>query len=643
MSVRGYLAAARRGRLIGWAWDPEVPGRLEVGAFLDGEQVGAERAQIFRESLRRAGVGDGAHGFSIALPERLCDGGRHRVAAVVLASGTRLPATPGFGGRTPAGDPWHWTELLPDTELAPAATVVADAVAAGPRGALEAVIDGAACGWAYDPRTPRRRLAVEVVVDGEVVAETLADLPRPSLLAEGIGDGRHSFVVALPLRLRDGATHAIAARTVAGEPLPTASAFATRATARGWAGTTFAANGHTPPRPSDGAAQAATPAPAATPNGVWRLRPRETVHLPRRELGSGFSARTGPEAVLLAPEMDVEVAEPLQLVVQPGVADPREEWRKRVEYERRYHVGPLHAVRLPGAIVDTGSFLVVPDEHSYAIDSVRHRHTLLHWGYEMGEGCVEREFGAIPERPERVVSLGAQTNNNYSHWLFESVVKALLYAPLDDGSVHYLAPPLKEWQREALELAGVARERVLELEPQGPIRFAEVISVGRGMGPMPALRPAGVVALAGLSSPRGGRRRIHCSRRLMRRRHVSNEAELETLLARHGFESVCPETLTIREQIELFAQAEAVCSMHGSVLTNMLFSRPGTFVIELQAENFGMGGVPWNWILASLRDQPFVQVVCPQTDTLHHLPQAVRDITADLDHLDALLYRVLPV
>ena len=118
-------------------------------------------------------------------------------------------------------------------------------------------------------------------------------------------------------------------------------------------------------------------------------------------------------------------------------------------------------------------------------------------------------------------------------------------------------------------------------------------------------------------------------------------ATVTALLARHGFEKVRPEQLSLRAQIELFAGAAAVLALHGSALTNILFSPPGTPVIELQAEGFNPGGVPWNWILASLREQPFAQVVCPLADTLHELPHASRDVTVDAHHLDELLRGLL--
>jgi F5/8 type C domain len=54
-----------------------------------------------------------------------------------------------------------------------------------------------AAGWAQDPDAPTTHLTVRVLVDGVVVATTVADQFRHDLLDAGIGDGTFSFAVDL--------------------------------------------------------------------------------------------------------------------------------------------------------------------------------------------------------------------------------------------------------------------------------------------------------------------------------------------------------------------------------------------------------------------------------------------------------------
>jgi glycosyltransferase involved in cell wall biosynthesis len=59
--------------------------------------------------------------------------------------------------------------------------------------------DGRIHGWAWRPSMPLEMVAVEILVDGVIVAETVACLYRADLEAAGIGDGSHAFAVPVDL------------------------------------------------------------------------------------------------------------------------------------------------------------------------------------------------------------------------------------------------------------------------------------------------------------------------------------------------------------------------------------------------------------------------------------------------------------
>lgn len=84
----------------------------------------------------------------------------------------------------------------------------------------------------------------------------------------------------------------------------------------------------------------------------------------------------------------------------------------------------------------------------------------------------------------------------------------------------------------------------------------------------------------GIASPKPSRR-LYVTRNDTRKRRIRNEAELMPLLARHGFESVAPGRLPLKEQASLFAGAEAIVGPHGAGMTNILFSPPGARVVEI--------------------------------------------------------------
>jgi hypothetical protein len=71
-----------------------------------------------------------------------------------------------------------------------------------PRPAIRALIDNATAdrlyGWAWNASEPDKRLTVELRLADKAVASTTADLARPDLADNGIGDGCHAF--EFPLR-----------------------------------------------------------------------------------------------------------------------------------------------------------------------------------------------------------------------------------------------------------------------------------------------------------------------------------------------------------------------------------------------------------------------------------------------------------
>jgi capsular polysaccharide biosynthesis protein len=67
-------------------------------------------------------------------------------------------------------------------------------------------------------------------------------------------------------------------------------------------------------------------------------------------------------------------------------------------------------------------------------------------------------------------------------------------------------------------------------------------------------------------------RRIFLDRRSKYGRRVSNKADLEKILGKHGFETIFAEDLPYAEQIKLLSQVKNIIGIHGAGLTNLLFS-----------------------------------------------------------------------
>ena len=79
-------------------------------------------------------------------------------------------------------------------------------------------------GWVCDPAGPDKPLTVEILLRGEAVGTTIADLYRVDLEKDGIGSGDHAFVFNFPKKLSDDDLNNVSAHIVQQdgvyEPLP---------------------------------------------------------------------------------------------------------------------------------------------------------------------------------------------------------------------------------------------------------------------------------------------------------------------------------------------------------------------------------------------------------------------------------------
>lgn len=80
-------------------------------------------------------------------------------------------------------------------------------------------------------------------------------------------------------------------------------------------------------------------------------------------------------------------------------------------------------------------------------------------------------------------------------------------------------------------------------------------------------------------------RRFYITRR-NKTRGILNERELTSFFESKGWSVIDLETLSVSEQIGLFAQAEAICGFHGAAFSNLVWCRPGCKVLELFSSTF---------------------------------------------------------
>jgi hypothetical protein len=218
-AVDGRIESAVDGQVVGWAWRQGIDDPVEVEILVEGEAVSTVVADVRRKGLRRAGIGNGRHGFEVHLPAALATAGEHRLEVVVLPERVPLIAAAGYAGASESSD-WNGTRFVPvesgpsaeegDTPAPAALERQGDPAGPSPGqapGLVESVADGYLAGWA------KEGMRAIVKVDGRVVTKARAKVPRPD-----VEPGQSGFRAALPRELRGPDTHVLSVE-IGDEPL----------------------------------------------------------------------------------------------------------------------------------------------------------------------------------------------------------------------------------------------------------------------------------------------------------------------------------------------------------------------------------------------------------------------------------------
>jgi capsular polysaccharide biosynthesis protein len=251
--------------------------------------------------------------------------------------------------------------------------------------------------------------------------------------------------------------------------------------------------------------------------------------------------------------------------------------------------GELYVAQLsPGKVV--GDCLLVASAADKVLGSMQGLHGEKnpenHWVLRR---CRYRREACLPGTS---ALLAAASGANYYHWLFESLPRLWLLeqAGVDLNSIdHFL---LNEEQSpfhgQTLERLGVAPGKLMPARKDRVLRCEHLVVPSLPADPM--VYPGWSLAflrerLLPVSGP-VNMERIFISRRHAVRRKLLNESEIEDRLRSAGFKTIALEQHSFAEQIGLFVSAKVIVAPHGAGLSNLVFSLPGTKVVELVAPTF---------------------------------------------------------
>jgi capsular polysaccharide biosynthesis protein len=128
-------------------------------------------------------------------------------------------------------------------------------------------------------------------------------------------------------------------------------------------------------------------------------------------------------------------------------------------------------------------------------------------------------------------------------------------------------------------------------------------------------------------------RKVYISRYNARRRKVTNEVEMVHMLRKMGFEIHMLENYSLKQQIQLFQESALVLSNHGAGLTNIMFMKPESKVLELKSENNDY----WCYYsLANVFGLKYAYKLCLGNDKNHR----DADVFVDLSNLFDILNQI---
>jgi len=194
---------------------------------------------------------------------------------------------------------------------------------------------------------------------------------------------------------------------------------------------------------------------------------------------------------------------------------------------------------------------------------------------------------------------------NLSHFLLDQLTKLAVYKKYLGDIPRFVLPDDHPYYRSVLSIAGLAERAYIPQQKRFSIR-SERLLIASNVEPdlrHPAHLGAGwaldfLRELLPTGPPEGSRadRKIFISRADARARKIINQAEIEAILSRRGYDIVVLGEMTARQQRRVFGEASHVVGVHGAGLTNVLFCAPGTRVLEILP---ALCAAPSYWVLST--------------------------------------------
>lgn len=263
------------------------------------------------------------------------------------------------------------------------------------------------------------------------------------------------------------------------------------------------------------------------------------------------------------------------------------------------HTQPVFVARVPGGSV-LGAYGAVVSGDGVVLGDLS-----LEWFFKAEQHSLLFKL-KLPEArqlPGTAANLATASGWNYFHWLLDVLPRMgiLQKTGTDLASIDWfiLNSGNAPFQKESLDWLGIPKEKQV-VTAKGKHFKADTL-LAPSLPGIPSQTPPWVVEFLQQTFPasavaRQKNEKLYISRDRSRYRTFINDQEVREFLLQRGFREVFAEELSFREQVDLFASAETIVAPHGAGLSNLVFCRPGTKVIEIFSPDYVNGCF---WVLAN--------------------------------------------
>jgi len=224
------------------------------------------------------------------------------------------------------------------------------------------------------------------------------------------------------------------------------------------------------------------------------------------------------------------------------------------------------------------------------------RNVIYHPGFQFQDLPIAHQ--KLPIKSKKLKGIVAYLSNaipdNYGYWMriaLPSLQVYQKYLPLDEIDYFYIGdlPTIPRFIIECFEFLGIPTHKIVHSPCTGD---RTLITLNEPEKPTPRISHSAyqftralVTSQLDLSDNCCYNPRVYVTRGNVQQRQVKNESAVFELLREYDVEFRVLDQISVREQAQIFYHADIIIAPHGSALTNLIFGRASSKVLEIFGHN----------------------------------------------------------